>query len=299
MVSTAALPPWLSVGKIAALANALFAVLIGVAAARLSLDLLPAAPAYRPAPQAAGGAARRESASELAGKVARANLFGVAGATSTAKPAKVEEAPETRLNLTLKGVLAFEPQSLAMAIISAGSAQEKIYAVGEEIVGQARLAEVYADRVIIERAGVRETLRLPENLATLGGAPASDSRAAASAAAPATDGKDLPSGLPSQPAELRDHLVKNPAQLAQLVAAQPHRENGRLMGYKLSPKDGGSEFLASFGVYPDDVITQVNGIALTSQKRGIRALRKLIKANQVELTVLRNGAEVPVSISLQ
>jgi len=298
MLSPAALPPWLSVGKVAALANALFAVLIGVAAARLSLDLLPDAPSYQPTATTAGGAgaARRESASTLAGKVAKAHLFGVAGAASATGPTKAEEAPETRLNLTLKGVLAFEPQSLAMAIISAGSAQEKIYAVGEKIVGQARLAEVYPDRVIIERAGVRETLRLPENLAALGAAPDSGQDGADAAR---TDSKDLPGGLPSQPSELRDHLVKNPAKLAQLVAAQPYRQDGRLMGYKLSPKGGGSEFLASFGVFPDDIITQVNGIALTSQKRGIRALRKLIGANQVELTVLRNGAEVPVSISLQ
>jgi general secretion pathway protein C len=297
MVHPVRLPAWLNVGKVAALANATLAVLIGIATAQLTLDLLPTPEQDAPPPINSASGTPRNNATSQASQIAAQHLFGIAGAQPIAR-AQPQEAPETRLNLTLHGVLAFEPQSLAMAIISAGSAEEKVYSVGERIAGQATLAEVYGDRVIIERAGVRETLRLPENLAALNSAPASSARDAAVEPTRHASAADLPAGLPSQPGELRDHLIKNPAELAKLVAAQPHRENGRLVGYKLSPKQGGQEFLSNFGVLPDDVITKVNGVALTSQKRGIRALRKLIKADTVELTVLRNGTEVPVNIPL-
>ena len=107
-----------------------------------------------------------------------------------------------------------------------------------------------------------------------------------------------PIQLPDSPKAIRDTLVSNPAILNKLVSAVPYRENGRILGYKITPKqqDG---VLANYGVLPGDVITRVNGIALANQKNAIRALRKLVKAPSIDLSILRDGAELPVSIALE
>ena len=86
--------------------------------------------------------------------------------------------------------------------------------------------------------------------------------------------------------------------LDKLVSAVPYRENGRILGYKITPKqqDG---LLSNYGVLPGDVVTRVNGIALANQKNAIRALRKLVKAPSIDISILRDGAELPVSIALE
>ena len=106
-----------------------------------------------------------------------------------------------------------------------------------------------------------------------------------------------PLELPSNPGELRDTLARNPAILGRIVAAEPYQENGKLLGYRITPKQN-PEILEAQGIVAGDVITRVNNIQLNSQKQGIRALRNAVKAENLEVTILRDGIEVPISISL-
>ena len=70
-------------------------------------------------------------------------------------------APDTQMNLILKGVLAGGAK-IAFAIIAQGQGgAEDFYGIGDQVSG-AILREVHADRVILERNGRFETLRLPE-----------------------------------------------------------------------------------------------------------------------------------------
>lgn len=97
------------------------------------------------------------SAQILAKQVADWHLFGRAQ-NVLVKGAPII-APETRLNLILRGVIAL-PED-AVAIIAGGAkAADKSYAIGDSLPGGASLKEIYGDRVIIEHRGRVETLTL-------------------------------------------------------------------------------------------------------------------------------------------
>ena len=71
------------------------------------------------------------------------------------------DAPETQLNLQLRGTIAAGDETMAHAIIADGNGKDKVYFINDAVPGGAVLHEVYTDRVILNRAGILETLRLP------------------------------------------------------------------------------------------------------------------------------------------
>src|SRR5262249_50811230 len=94
----------------------------------------------------------------------RAHLFGEAPPAAAHEPEPVvEAAPETTLQLTLKGLLS-EPDSAGRAIIASGASAEKTYSVGEPIdaADGVILHAVLADRVLLDRGGILEALHFPE-----------------------------------------------------------------------------------------------------------------------------------------
>jgi len=241
------------------------------------------------------------STTEMANDAARQHIFGVAG--TKPKPTLVRETAkrETNLNLKLLGVYSAEPADQALAIISPNGKPEEVFRVGETIIGGASLAEVRKTQVIINNGGQLETLNLPEKVASTGRSSSNANLPGSNLpAANNTQGGDdgAPIELPESPKEIRDTLARNPALLNKLVSAVPYRENGRILGYRLTPKQSGG-LLETYGVFAGDVVTRVNGIALANQKNGIRALRKLVKASTVDLTILRDGVELPINIPLQ
>lgn len=160
-------------------------VLVIYQLARLTWQLVPA-PDVPPAPAtpanvvpSAPAAPERDRPS--AANIAGWHLFGQAdpgtGPGVGGGRAAPIDAPETRLNLTLRGLFATEDPERARAIIAAPNGEERSYRVEDELPGGAELSAIYADRIILQRNGRYETLRLPrESLeggaATGGGAAA-------------------------------------------------------------------------------------------------------------------------------
>lgn len=287
-------------GKIARLpriANTLLVAGMGVALAMITVKLLPQP---EPAPLAAAGPVRSVSnnspgPAELAQTIASIHLFGDAAKKPTEAAAPKEQAPieNTSLNLQLAGVFAYEPKEDAIAIISAGSAEQNAYGIGDKISGETSLEAVYADHVVLRNRGKLEKLMLPENVQPIATRPVES----ASSGSSQNSGDNQPVELPSNPRELRDTLARNPSMLGRVVAAEPYQENGKLVGYRITPKQN-PEILEAQGIVAGDIITSVNNIQLNSQKQGIRALRNAVKAENLEVTILRDGVEVPISISL-
>ena len=251
-----------------------------------AIDTQPLPPARN------NSASAGDSIAQTGQRIVNMHLFGKAGEAPVEVAPDPRDAPETNLNLRLAGVVAYSPAELAMAIISSGGREEEVYGIGDKIVGSATLKAVFEDRVIIENRGREEVLKLPEDVA-----PIALPRTANNTARSNSNASAAPVELPSSPRALRDKLVQNPSILGKIVAATPYQEGGKLVGFRLQPKQN-PEILEAQGIMANDVITQVNGIALNSQKQGIRALRNLVKANSIELTVLRGGVETPVMISL-
>jgi len=286
--------------------NTLLVIVIGWALAMLTMKLLPQ-PAMTFAAPSATAATRINSKTpdpkQLAQITAGLHLFGDAAAAPVkeTEPEPEKQAEETKLNLQLAGVFAYSPEEKAIAIISAGSNDQTAYGIGDKVSGETTLEEVHKTHVILSNRGKREKLSLPENSQPIAMRPLPQAQASNQGQSQDTSaGQALAGGpidLPTSPGALRDTLARNPAMLGRIVAAEPYQENGKLIGYRLTPKQN-PEILEAQGIVSGDVITRVNNIQLNSQKQGIRALRNAVKAQALEVTILRDGVEIPVSISL-
>jgi general secretion pathway protein C len=214
-----------------------------------------------------------------------AHLFGIAGQTKTTKTTK---APETKLNLVLRGVFAAVPMTTASAIIARGkNGKEEIYGIGDKLPGGVTIKEIHPEHVVLERRGQLEILRMPKD------------NAIGKLTNSARSSRNTQAGTPAEALKnIRKNIIKNPTSFAQYALPVIVKENGKQVGYRLQPQKKG-ELLAEIGIKPTDVITSVNGVKLNDPKNGIGALRKLTTATEVNITVKRNGAEVPLNIRLQ
>lgn len=290
--------------------NTLLVAAIGVALAFLTLKALPMVLPVADASTGAGAQARpaisaRESGpdiKQLAGAIANRHLFGDFSAPVVEdKPKPVPTVvAQTRLNLKLAGVFAYNPIERSMAIISVDNGDQEAFQIGSRIVGETTLEEVHRDHIIIKNRGKFEKVTMAEDIKPLPASQiaATQTQPAANANAGAGVDPNAPIELPStNPGAIRDYLARNPAMLGRVVAAEPYQENGKLLGYRITPKQN-PEILEAQGIVAGDVITRVNNIQINSQKQGIRALRNVVKAEQLDVVVLRDGVEVPLSISL-
>jgi general secretion pathway protein C len=241
--------------------------------------------ALLPAPSQKRLAINKQAQQNNFNALTAANIFGVSEAVGVQKPT---EAPETKLNLTLRGVLAAESPELASAIIGQGPAgNEDIYGVGDRMPGGVLIKEIHAEYVVLERNGQMETLKLQKES---GVDEISASISQSSLSSMSSPARAL--------TEIRSNILKNPTSFGDYALPVVVKENGKQIGYRLQPQQKG-ELLSELGLESNDVITEINGVKLDDPQNGISALRKLSTATNLDIVVKRNGAEVPLNISLQ
>ena len=194
------------------------------------------------------------------------------------------DAPETKLNLILKGALASSDPVNARAIIGDPRGKEEQYAVGEQLPGNAELSEIHPDRVILKRNGRFETLRLPR-----------DKKSANTVASRAVSSR--PRASPSQRlSSARQQLKRGNANLPNLVRATPKRgKDGKTIGYTLSPGRD-PDLFQQVGLQAGDVAIQINSISLDNPTNSARALKSMQSGESVSVTVMRNGQEQVLSL---
>jgi general secretion pathway protein C len=204
-------------------------------------------------------------------------LFGQAAeqATTAPEPALID-APETTLSLTLKGILAKEEDTNGGAIISGSRGDDKAYDVGDSIENAdgATLHSVYADRVLLNRSGRLETLRLPKELAASG---------------PMGMVSPLPQAAPVQESgSLREVITQNATRLTDIVRLAPHVQEGQVVGFRVNPGRDRATFEA-LGLQAGDVVTDINGTVLDDPSQGLQVFQSLGESTQANVTVLRDG----------
>lgn len=104
----------------------------------------------------------KETSSTPAVPLASLALFGTAQTQATEEAQSTEDLPETNLRLYLRGVLASEGEFPGSALIEDDKRKTEAYLVGQELPGNATLHSVFANRVILDRAGKLENLYFPE-----------------------------------------------------------------------------------------------------------------------------------------
>lgn len=271
------LPFWVSL---------LLVLAIGYYLARLVWLLVPVKDSgqWTPPPLDAGAATNGSAAADYSALI-NAHLFGVAelgtGSEEPAPGADASSAPETALNLSLRGAIAAEDPRYAHAIIADGSGVEKVYFVKDAVPGGATVHSVQADRVILNRGGVLEALLLPRDLAA-GGQAAGGARPQRRAVAAA-------------PQSVQAVVGENATVLTEIIRPQPFMPNGQLKGYRVYPGRNREQFI-QLGLQPGDLITEINGMALNNPAQAMEIFRSMGDTTEVSVTIEREGQ--PQSLNL-
>lgn len=236
------------------------------------------------------------------------HLFGQAEAV---RPVETSAAPlpATPLNLRLVGIFFMERGGdRALALIAESNGPERGYRIGESLPGGARLQRIQRDHVVVSRSGREEMLKLPKLGET---APAS---------APMMAPPDTPEPPPepaAQPGEepaasreprvidatavasrLRGEIMTRPRALEDIAFASPYLQNGQFVGFRLRPGRD-RQIFQQLGLNGGDVLTEINGSRLNSPAQGLTLLQEVLSAGQINVRVLRNGAEIPLTFSLR
>ncbi len=286
--------PWIkerSTDQIPFVTNLLLAVLLAHGVARFTWTVLPE-PEFPPAPVfSQRTTASTQARSSVAENLSQWHLFGQADlkVPTTDEPIT---APETALNLKLKGVIASRTEAGARAIIEDGSGEEDFYGIGSSLPGGATLEQIHPDRVILKRNNRFETLTLPKEVAQFA------NLGQVAPPRPATSYNQFDNTNNSALLrQYRDALLNEPQSVMGLMRARPYTEGGKLMGYRIRPGND-KELFDRFGLKTGDVVTSVNGINLDNPVKGLEVLQNLQGANQVSVEILRNGTRQNMTFNL-
>ncbi len=273
------LPRWVALALVIAIGWQL-ASMIWMLVPASEDDVVAPPPAATPAPSASGN---RVSGIDVAG-IVNAHLFGEASADAPAPvQSEIDDAPETRLSLTLKGTVAADDPAYSLAIIADSRGDEKVYSIRDSIPGGASLHAVYADRVILNRAGTLEALKLPREAE---GQTISRSRQTSSARVATA------SSRPS----VQQMITDNAVQLMDVIRPQPYFADGQQRGYRVYPGRDRKSF-AALGLRPGDLVTAINGTPMNDPRTGMEVFRTLGDATQITVTVERNGQSEQLTLS--
>ena len=209
------------------------------------------------------------------GEVSRLALFGKAIPKAQAKAAVAANAPRTQLNAQLNGVLASSDPAKSIAIIAISGIQNS-YGVGDMIDGtQARIRQVYPDRVIIERDGRDETLMLDGE----------------------EYGKPLPQTNTAPLGSLRSELMADPGKITDYLNISPVQVDGRMTGYRLNPGSN-PEFFNQSGLQANDLAISINGLDLRDNMQAMQAMQQMAGATEMTVTVERQGEQFDIYVRL-
>lgn len=279
--------------------NILLVIWIASLVATLTWDLL--APSGTPEPAAAVTApvqVQPNKDRQLISQLPDWHLLGVVakGGAPVMINAPID-APDTSLKLVLRGVYSSDDMGNGHAIIADPQGKEEQYSVGDSLPGNAELSEVHAEKVILKRNGRYETLRLPTD--KMSGSNTVSLQPTSQRSAPQ---RSVPQRSASSPAErlrtVRENLKQRPRDLYSLVKATPKTDDdGNTIGFELAPGRD-AELFAEVGLQEGDVAIQINDIKLDNPANSARALKSVQTGDTVSVTVLRNGQEEVLSLSV-
>ncbi len=223
------------------------------------------------------GAAANPASRTNVQAIASAHIFGQADpgeAVAVAPVAVDDDLAETRQNLSLKGTIAAMQPDGGLAIIANSQNEEKVYAIRDTIMPGTTLHAVYPDRVVLNERGALKALKLPKEFPQ-GTAPTRRSTTSVNRAS-------------SNRQSIQAVVSQNVARLADVVRPTPYMVAGQMQGYRVYPGRDRKQF-AALGLRPGDLIKDIDGAALTDPQQAMQIFQSLGNADQVSVTVERNG----------
>ncbi|MEM7611360.1 MAG: type II secretion system protein GspC [Pseudomonadota bacterium] len=237
---------------------------------RQSADILPP-PSAIPTSSQPQTAVRATDVSS----VINAHLFGIANPDpepdETVDP-DLANVNETDLPLVLRGTLDASSETDAMAIIADGR-EENVFRLKDTVRRGVTLHAVQTTQVILNRGGVLEALRLPEIETT--------------ASTPSQRPTARPGATRRAPT-VSQVITQNASTFTQIISPRPYFVGGQQRGYRLYPGSDRRKF-AALGLRPGDIVTEINGTALTNPTQGAQIFSQLGDAQSITATIERNG----------
>lgn len=247
-------------------------------------------------------------------KLQALNLFGQYNTQQ--KEVVVEQninAPETRLQLTLSGIVASDDVEIAAAIIEHKGKQET-YGIGDIIKEtHASLEQVLIDRVIIKQSGRAETLMLDgadynQPAQTVSHKQESSkqsisqnnnnvSQSPTEVKTSVVDQRANQSFINSAK-QLRADLNDDPGKITDYLRFAPENKAGEIVGYRLSPGKN-PDFFNLSGLKSGDIAVQMNGYNLLAPLELAQAMSALKTERDISLMVERNSDLIQILFSIE
>jgi general secretion pathway protein C len=212
--------------------------------------------------------------------IAEAHLFGHARAEDAGPvvaQTDIESLPDARVAFSLKGTVAASDPNLSYAIIADSNKEEKVYKIGDPVQAGTTIHEIHPDLVVLNQNGALSNLKLP---------------------------KDFPASTPSvrrptptvnrasrnNSRSIQTVVTQNVSKLADVIRPTPYFVGGQQQGYRVYPGRDRKQF-AALGLRPGDLIKDIDGAALTDPKQAMEIFQNLGNAEQVSVTIERNGSQ--------
>jgi len=187
----------------------------------------------------------------------------------------VTDAPETTLDLKLKGIVSESNATFRLA-----DGKDKAVKIGEEIMKGVRLTRTAKDFVLLDVNGDVQKL-------TLERVKIGETSDAAKITVSASNDVKLPTRAEAE-------KLFSQVQLRPQLEILPDRTTRR-QGYKINPRAGAD--LSKFGLKADDIITRIGPVMLNTNRTNIKELRDLISTGAAQdIEVLRDGNPVTIRI---
>ena len=266
------MPPWVSVALVILIAWQIAKIVWMLVPAPAAGDAVDVPAGITSTSTAAGGGADVAS-------IAENHMFGEANPDDGPALDPIDEEPEdlppTRKNLVLKGTIASDLQEFSVAVIEVDNAAQKVYAVGDSLGSGATLDAVYRSRVVLNENGARTILEIPTDFPV--------SRTSSNRRSPSTTRQSA-----SDNRSIQSVVSQNLSGLTEVIRPTPYIVNGEQVGYRVYPGRNRQQF-AALGLRPGDLIKDIDGQSLTDPAQAVQVFETLGTAEQVTLTVERNG----------
>mgnify|MGYP001159202076 FL=1 len=263
-------------------ANLLLVVLVVVLGVELAKITWLFAWSDRPVPEIygqAGGPASGPAGGELA-SVAGYEFFGRPEGQAGVADVVRRSAPETGLRLKLEGVLIGPVPEESGAIVAGSNGETEYYRVGDTLPGNAELAEVEPQRILLRRGGRYESLAFEEDIGV--------------EAMVAEEPQQAAQSPDSYLADARARLDSEGAAALAAYGLSPADESGQ-SGYVY---DGSNPMLNAVNLRPGDVITAINGQRLGDVEQDKALLDDWRNQSQLDIEIERDGSILTVSYAI-
>ena len=226
-------------------------------------------------------------------RIVAMNLFGEPNRDAAPRPEKLSE---TKLSLVLHGVFVADQADASTALISQRNNNPKLYAISDRLPGNARLEEVYRDRVVVSRGGVRENLSFKRGDPIIHPGTAArrsnTDRAGSSSrrqSSPPKAQRNPRSLIERTLAKHRDEIDRDPRKFIETLGLTSSERGGYLLG-TFADNDAGLE--------PGDRLLSLNGKPVGNPEQDRHELERILAGRSVEVQIQRGEQRITFSLSL-